>query len=161
METKREIQNETVSREWETSEHSILNGVSPSHLFFRAQGVLWKRKQNDHKSQWRWKTLGKQDLLNTAGLMHICIHGDYGSVHTGPTKVLAWWGPSTERGNGHKAHLSPRSYFQLITAHKGKISFLQWWSLGIQTTLKGSPFAQQKAANTKWTQWQFWRLVVS
>lgn len=62
-------------------------GRPPQTPTLRAQGTLWKRKK---KSQWGWRTPGKQDLLDTPGLMCTWTHGNHGNILracTGPNQM--------------------------------------------------------------------------
>lgn len=78
-----------------------------------------KRKQKDCKSQWRWKTPRKENLLDTRGLMPTQTpRGHDSNPKSGGDPVL--------RGDvDTKSPSITRSYLQ-ITARKGNISFLKW-----------------------------------
>lgn len=61
------------------------------------------------------------------------------------------WGHTAERGNGKKTTSLTQNYIQLITAHKGKLSSLQW-SL---TWYTNHLWDQNKTKQTQWTFWSF------
>ena len=106
------------------------------HHLPSAQRAMWKTRWKGCQSQWAWKT-GKPRYKRTAAHVAAC---------TRPTEVQARGGPIVERGRKHKAPPQPRSYLQLTTAHKEKISFLQW-SLEspcvYEPHFKGRPHAKQ------------------
>lgn len=64
-------------------------------------------------------------------------------------------GPSAERRSRHKPPSITQMLSPIDNSLQIKISFLQRVSLGIQTTLKARPHAQQEMANTELIHWQF------
>lgn len=90
----------------------------------------------------------KQCSAGIRGLMHIWPHRDCGSVHkactgSSQTRVLVLSGELDK-------YSSPpsRSYLQLTPAQKREINSSDGFLLGIQTTLKVRPHAQQQMVNT-------------
>lgn len=82
-------------REWETLEHSILNGISSSNPPLKAQGSIWKKRQNDCKSQRGQMTARKPYFPYRTGLMHIWTHRDCESIYI--AQIKASWNPSTAK----------------------------------------------------------------
>lgn len=53
--------------------------VSLKSLTHRAQRTLWKRKKKENKNKKGWRTMKKQDLLNTLGTH---VYSCTGSMHS-------------------------------------------------------------------------------
>lgn len=84
--------------------------------------LSWKRRQKHCKSQRRWRTSKKHDLLNTAGMKHILTSRPSGSIRR-DFRGLGHIGSSAIRLYGTSLQPKQRSYLKLITTHKGKIMF--------------------------------------
>lgn len=70
--------------------------------------------------------------------MEIVVAACAGPAQANPDRALVLRGEWE-----HSSHPEIRSYFQLTTASKGKISLSNGVSLGIYIILKGRPHAQQ------------------
>ena len=85
----------------------------------------WKRRKKDCKIQKGWNTPQKQWLSDTRGQVHTWTQRECSNTqrdHTCPKYMgsLCW-----EEKADMNFHPYPRSYFQLTSSCKGKISFLQ------------------------------------
>lgn len=60
MEINTETHSWTMCREWETFKYSVLNGCLHRFLLLGAQGMLWKRSQENCKGQSDWGYQGNK-----------------------------------------------------------------------------------------------------
>lgn len=134
-------------------EHSFQNGMSPSNLSPHSLWTLWKRRQNDFKSQWGWEM--PRTFLKKRTDTH--INWQTRSMH----RVCAGWFPNSEEGmpQNPTPNLETITSWQSLT--KEKIVFYIRSECFMQITFKGRYHAQQEIVNTKWNQWCFWRNFLS
>jgi hypothetical protein len=104
---------------------------------------MWKSRQKDCKSQREWTTPRKQCLPDTTGLIQYGLT-ETATVCTVPSYVQASQIPRMKEKNGLKPPSPPpRSFYKLIPAGRGKISFLQWSHPGfINHTLEQAPYLE-------------------
>ena len=145
------IQKPTIMyREWASLEHSVLNGVSPSNPFPQVSGNIeeeeverFEAPEGMEDTKETWHSTNKTDThMNSQILLQ------HAKVCPSPTRQ----GPSSERvDRSHPAEL--RSYSQLTTASKWKISLFKGVSLSNQTPLKGRFHAHHFIVYQDQSQW--------
>lgn len=90
--------------------------------------------------------------------MLISVHKDCGSRHNACTGQIRL-GLTTERKRAQASTPKQEAICNWSVLTKGKSAFSNSMSLGISTTPKGRPPAQEKSTNTKQTQWYFCGLL--
>lgn len=129
--------------------YSILNGMSLSNPFshdsVRVRGDRWLHVNSVFQTQQEWYTF---ELIE---IMAVC---------PGSAQTQARQSPCTERGTT-SSHPNQKVISNWHPLTKENFVFSKGVSLGLITTLKGKPNAQQEMINTKWTPYYFWRYFLS
>lgn len=116
--------------------HSALNGL------LEAQGSMGKRRQKDRKNQRSWVTPRKW-----------CMNSQRLTACTKPELIHARQNPSTEKGEKTQSPTPPpiRKLFALISARRGKMTFLQESDTEYVNHTPMEACAQELLTNTKQT----------
>lgn len=122
-------------------------------LLPQAQESLQKRRQKDRKASGS-KTTRRQCFWHTTGPSNTYAASWRLAASTGPEYVQVRWSLSTERGSRKGLPSLKGTYNWHRTIHKGKVSFLQQILTGCTSV---QALTQQWIANSKQTQWYFWR----
>ena len=112
--------NQAMCREWETLKHSVLNSYLHQISAHRAQESLPEKKQKRMEDMKENKAFQARQARPTYGLT------DCGSIHRAHTDV-SHRGSKCQGKVNKRVHPLPRN---LITAHKGKLTFLQGRLIG-------------------------------